>query len=529
LSVRRGEELFGRHGDIKPENILWFDKGSCETQDAMGVLQITDYGLGRFHGRDSHSQTSPGFGSLSPCPTYEPPESKLRLPVSRNYDIWSLGCLYLDFITWLLKGSAEIGGFSDFRGHDDPQSGLNDDAFFTINRDGTAKLREEVVIWVNQLHEHDRCSQLIHDLMDLVMNDLLIVESKERGNAASLFQQLKMYLKKAEENKDYLLKPVPRSQKRSDKRSHSESRLEESSMKPRDLTTSDSGHSDTESEAESLPESVLSNAASTISSQGSISPAIGQSAADDFTTLLLKDEALSILFRFEVQNEKIGGQRFERNFRRLLIQYAIDLRREAESIDQKSAAAFVQLKSRYIANNIRRTITVGENEALDMEKIKSQQVDRQVSIERYLQEMLPEDDPPSPHRNDMQFLPIPRASPEDFTSEDSNSESEIEEPEPQITLQEHEPFPVLSRLKNFMVSSVAFSSLKENLHEFIYPSFQGFKAYSINGPSQTSTGRCQKIVYLVWHAWENSFNISHQRGFRSYTNINLTELSGLSL
>src|SRR5579862_1335299 len=37
LSVREGEELFGRHGDIKPENILWFKK-TPEIDDGMGVL-----------------------------------------------------------------------------------------------------------------------------------------------------------------------------------------------------------------------------------------------------------------------------------------------------------------------------------------------------------------------------------------------------------------------------------------------------------------------------------------------------------
>jgi serine/threonine protein kinase len=211
LSVRRGEELFGRHGDIKPENILWF-QDSRVTSDEMGVLQIADFGLGRFHGRDSRSKVPPD-GVFS-SPTYEPPECKLRHPVSRAYDIWSLGCLYLEFITWLLKGSAEIDGFSNFRGRDSPNSGVNDDRFFTMDKDGTdAIVREEVMTWIERLHCHERCSELIHDLLDLTVKDLLIIESKKRGNAAWLFQQLKMCFQKAETDTDYLLKPVPREQK----------------------------------------------------------------------------------------------------------------------------------------------------------------------------------------------------------------------------------------------------------------------------------------------------------------------------
>ncbi|TVY44399.1 hypothetical protein LSUB1_G002054 [Lachnellula subtilissima] len=219
LSVRKGEELFGRHGDIKPENVLWF-KESRESKDAMGVLQIADFGLGRFHGRESRSKVPPD-GVFS-SPTYEPPECKLRHPVSRAYDIWSLGCLYLEFITWLLKGTAEIEGFSNFRGRDSTNTGVNNDKFFTMDKDGTAAtVRDEVVTWIDQLHCHERCSQLIHDLLDLIMKELLIIESKERSSSVWLFQQLNMYLRKAEKDKEYMLKPIPREQKPPNERSQS--------------------------------------------------------------------------------------------------------------------------------------------------------------------------------------------------------------------------------------------------------------------------------------------------------------------
>lgn len=38
LAVRQGEELFGRHGDLKPENLLWLDDPSNPT----GIIQVTD-------------------------------------------------------------------------------------------------------------------------------------------------------------------------------------------------------------------------------------------------------------------------------------------------------------------------------------------------------------------------------------------------------------------------------------------------------------------------------------------------------
>lgn len=221
LRVRKGEQFFGRHGDIKPENILWFANAGDDGHP-MGVLKVADFGLGRFHGRDSRSRVNPD--TVPTSPTYEPPECKLRLPVSRAYDIWSLGCIYLEFITWLLKGSTEIEGFSEFRGREATGTGINDDNFFTITTGGakpTATVREQVYIWSNELHAHEKCSQLIHDLLDLTMQGLLVINSEKRTKAISLYRRLSVCLSRAKEDSTYMLKPVPRRRASSAERSNS--------------------------------------------------------------------------------------------------------------------------------------------------------------------------------------------------------------------------------------------------------------------------------------------------------------------
>lgn len=90
---------YGRHGDIKPDNILWFKNIPGSNYGASGILRIADFGLGRFHGRESRSNDPAGNNPASP--TYKPPECKLGKFISRAYDIWSLGGLYLEFITWM--------------------------------------------------------------------------------------------------------------------------------------------------------------------------------------------------------------------------------------------------------------------------------------------------------------------------------------------------------------------------------------------------------------------------------------------
>ncbi|KAI9686478.1 MAG: hypothetical protein M1820_010606 [Bogoriella megaspora] len=209
LRTRSDEKAYGRHGDFKPENILYFPSDP-EIKDENGILKITDYGLSRFHGRESRSKSNPyniGFSQ-----TYEPPEIRLGIPVSRAYDFWSLGCVYLEFVTWLTKGNKAIEDFSYKRmeAHNSIPH-LMEDIFFTVSKAGDeieAHVRRGVNDWIESLHECGRCSELIHDLLDLISGRMLCVDPQDRIKAKELRDTLKHFSEKAEED-EYLLVPKP--------------------------------------------------------------------------------------------------------------------------------------------------------------------------------------------------------------------------------------------------------------------------------------------------------------------------------
>lgn len=159
LSIRPGEERYGRHGDIKPKNILWF-KNDPEVDDPKGVLKVTGFGLGRFHGRDSRSKENPRTVGWSP--TYEPPE----------------------------------------------HPNFSDDYFFSLTTGGdepVAQVRDGVIEWVKELHQHEKCSALFHDFLLLIMEKMLVIDTKKQIEAADLQNRMNDFVRKADE--EYLLEP----------------------------------------------------------------------------------------------------------------------------------------------------------------------------------------------------------------------------------------------------------------------------------------------------------------------------------
>jgi serine/threonine protein kinase len=162
-----------RLGNLRPENILRF----CGT-DIIGTLKISDWGQARII--TTHSVTSLRNTSTL---RYEAPEMGTQSSIrhadhgiirrSRLSDIWSLGCIMLEFIIWLLYGAE---GLERFENELPPGS-----SFYQLAEDryGSAPVINTVVVkWMNSMADHFACEpgSALGRLLELVKTGLLVVK-----------------------------------------------------------------------------------------------------------------------------------------------------------------------------------------------------------------------------------------------------------------------------------------------------------------------------------------------------------------
>lgn len=121
------KHLYGRHGDIKPANILWFPGKTDKRSD--GILRVSDFGTTCFTSADNVSQVE--RQSVPDKGTYQPPECQFPSGIlSSQCDVWSLGCVFLEFICWFMGGARLLVDFEQRR-----KRGFESDRFFTVDQD----------------------------------------------------------------------------------------------------------------------------------------------------------------------------------------------------------------------------------------------------------------------------------------------------------------------------------------------------------------------------------------------------------
>ncbi|KAF3805938.1 Cyclin-dependent kinase 8 [Colletotrichum gloeosporioides] len=95
-----------RHTDLKPANILRFIEG-----ELPGRLRIADVGLAKIHQNETTKREELNIITSAKTSTkrYEAPELQQKLEqISRVFDVWSLGCVFLEFLVWTCYGSRKL-------------------------------------------------------------------------------------------------------------------------------------------------------------------------------------------------------------------------------------------------------------------------------------------------------------------------------------------------------------------------------------------------------------------------------------
>ncbi|RSL64891.1 hypothetical protein CEP53_003896 [Fusarium sp. AF-6] len=200
------EANYGRHGDIKPENILWFDRHEGDSDH----LVISDFGLTEFKSFTSKSHVTPskiqGYSG-----TYKPPDLNFD-KVNQRYDIWSLGCVFLELASWLLLGGDAVTTLREQRLMRDPrfQSDLADDKFFYLKTMEDSKMlpmvKPCVVDWIQSLHALDTCPKSVHDFLEIIQEKMLQPKATERSRSNEIRRDLQTIYHRCKRDELYATK-----------------------------------------------------------------------------------------------------------------------------------------------------------------------------------------------------------------------------------------------------------------------------------------------------------------------------------
>lgn len=151
VEMSAGTELEGLHGDMKAENLLCYEGNSLHDR---GLIKIADFGEAEMTASAVGSRER---GLAADTPTYRAPEVDLRpSSVRPASDVWSLGCVLLLQVTWMLGGFNYIKTFGERRLKFDIFSPIDSDTFFEFarhDRDGATRVGIRVKPEVTKVSE----------------------------------------------------------------------------------------------------------------------------------------------------------------------------------------------------------------------------------------------------------------------------------------------------------------------------------------------------------------------------------------
>jgi hypothetical protein len=185
----------------------------------------------------------------------------------------------------------------------------------------------------------------------------------------------------------------------------------------------------------------------TMNTVSSVNPTATGGAAEELAETLIEDDSICCLI---VEGyESFESNRFERNFSRILKKFALGLRKEAQNDLERSAVRLVYNYRAYVIRLIRKRLALVEDEhAMTMDELLKQKATR-LALERFLEQ-----------------LPGAEGVGSENTGEENDSASDNDSG---FSNDEQPSLPNLEKVKQYLLSSTAYSELKQQLTDFVRP------------------------------------------------------------
>lgn len=199
-NFKHGKPDSYRHGDLKPENILIFERN----QDTfLGIWKLADLGLTKYHTLGTEDRACSTSDAVGGTISYQPPEAVRSepAPVSRLYDIWSMGCIILQLVTWLLYGTEKIKELTRETRSVFTQESSYWRASWTEDKGfHNVEIHPSIKRLIHEMRRDLKISQALLDLLSIVEDKLLVIKLPHsttrsqqgcRANAEDLYHSLR--------------------------------------------------------------------------------------------------------------------------------------------------------------------------------------------------------------------------------------------------------------------------------------------------------------------------------------------------
>ncbi|KAJ9495077.1 hypothetical protein H2202_009552 [Exophiala xenobiotica] len=209
---RRRHSQSGYHHDLKPGNILVTI--NRDTEDLL--FSISDFGSAKMGQILSGSRPSQFTRNRYPGdPVYGAPDTILEGKSSRPYDIWSMGCVMLELLTWIIGTSIEgnsVQAFQDARLKTIANAyGDQDTAFWYQDESRRVLLKPAVVEQLKILQKHCEGRGVFPELIHWT-GRMLNVHPGSRPDASQVsnaFKAIMLQLQQDLKNEKFYLSDEP--------------------------------------------------------------------------------------------------------------------------------------------------------------------------------------------------------------------------------------------------------------------------------------------------------------------------------